>query len=94
MQSIFRIDGPGVGVVQSAWKETNGGPPMPDEQKPKRKTHTSQEVIKRYQDKTYRRYNLMLRYDTDSDLIDLIDKYMVNGYDSPTKAIKAIMRGE
>lgn len=67
---------------------------MPDEQKPKRKTHTSQEVIKRYQDKTYRRYNLMLRYDTDSDLIDLIDKYMVNGYDSPTKAIKAIMRGE
>lgn len=65
---------------------------MPDE-KPKRKTHTSQEVIKRYQDKTYRRYNLMLRYDTDSDLIDLIDKYMVNGYDSPTKAIKAIMRG-
>ena len=94
MQSIFRIDGLGVGVVQSAWKETNGGPPMPDEQKPKRKTHTSQEVIKRYQDKTYRRYNLMLRYDTDSDLIDLIDKYMVNGYDSPTKAIKAIMRGE
>lgn len=66
---------------------------MPDE-KPKRKTHTSQEVIKRYQDKTYRRYNLMLRYDTDADLIDLIDKYMVNGYDSPTKAIKAIMRGE
>jgi hypothetical protein len=93
MQSIFRIDGPGAGVVQSAWKETNGGPPMPDE-KPKRKNYTTNEVYDRYHKKTYRRYNLMLRYDTDSDLIDLIDKYMVNGYDSPTKAIKAIMRGE
>ena len=78
MQSIFRIDGPGVGVVQSAWKETNGGPPMPDEQKPKKKratpTHTSQAVVKRYQEKTARRYRLVRRYDTDSDLIELIDR--------------------
>lgn len=65
---------------------------MPEGQKPKRKT--SNEVYDRYHAKTYRRYNLMLRYDTDSDLIDLIDRYMVNGHDSPTKAIKAIMRGE
>ena len=71
---------------------------MPDEQNPKKKrttpTHTSQAVIKRYQEKTYRRYNLMLRYDTDSDLIELIDRYMINGHSSPTQAIKAIMRGE
>lgn len=67
---------------------------MPDGQKPKRKNYTTNEVYARYHEKAYRRYNLMLRYDSDADLIDLIDKYMVNGYDSPTKAIKAIMRGE
>lgn len=67
---------------------------MPDEQKPKRKPHTSSAVTKRYQEKTYRRYNLMLRYDSDADLIELIDKYMINGHSSPTQAIKSIMRGE
>lgn len=59
----------------------------------KKRNRTSNESFKKYHDRAYKRYTIMLRYDTDSDLIDLIDKYMVNGYDSPTKAIKAIMRG-
>ncbi len=92
MQSIFRIDGPGAGVVQSAWKETNGGPPMPDE-KPKRKTHTSTAVKARYNAKTYKQYSVAFRYDDDKDLLDRIDAFLVNGY-SAAQAIKAIMRGE
>ena len=108
MQSIFRIDGPGAGVVQSAWNETNGGTPMPDEQKPKKKratpSRTSNEVKKRYCDKTYQRILVSFRFDSDQDLLDAIrekqDEMEVNCFNkdgSPVtmqQAIKAIMRGE
>lgn len=60
----------------------------------KKRSRTSNESFKKYHDRAYKRYTIMLRYDTDSDLIDLIDRYMVNGHSSPTQAIKAIMRGE
>lgn len=40
-----------------------------------RKTHTSTEVKRRWNDKTYRRYVTYLRYDTDKDLIDWIESH-------------------
>lgn len=44
-----------------------------------RKTYTSYEVRKRWQDKAYKKYLVNLRYDTDQDLIDYMeankDKY-------------------
>lgn len=68
---------------------------MPDEQKPKRKTHTSSAVKMRYNAKTYRKFTLTLRMDNSEDavLIDAIDRHIVNGR-SQSEAIKAIMRGE
>lgn len=39
-----------------------------------RKTVTSYEVKKRWKDKMYKSYQLNLRYDTDKDLIDFIEK--------------------
>ena len=39
-----------------------------------RKTRTSYAVTKRWQDKTYKRYTTNLRYDTDQDVIDFIEK--------------------
>lgn len=68
---------------------------MPDEQKPKRKTHTSSAVKMRYNAKTYRKFTLTLRMDNPADaaLIDAIDREIVNGR-SQSEAIKAIMRGE
>lgn len=66
---------------------------MPDEQKPKRKTHTSTAVKARYNAKTYKQYSVAFRYDDDKDLLNRIDAFLVNGY-SAAQAIKAIMRGE
>ena len=68
---------------------------MPDERKPKRKTHTSSAVKMRYNAKTYRKFTLTLRMDNPEDavLIDAIDRHIVNGR-SQSEAIKAIMRGE
>ena len=68
---------------------------MPDEQKPKRKTHTSSAVKMRYNAKTYRKFTLTLRVDNpaDADLIAAIDAHLVNGM-SQSDAIKSIMRGE
>lgn len=39
-----------------------------------RKTHTSTEVKQRWIAKAYKRYNINLRYDTDQELIDWIEK--------------------
>lgn len=39
-----------------------------------RKTHTSYEVTKRWQDKTYKRYTTNLRYDSDGDIINFIEE--------------------
>lgn len=68
---------------------------MPDEQKPKRKTHTSSAVKMRYNAKTYRKFTVTLRVDNpaDADLIAAIDARLVNGM-SQSEAIKSIMRGE
>lgn len=40
-----------------------------------RKTHTSNEVKQRWIAKSYRRYVAYLRYDTDKDIIDWIEKH-------------------
>jgi hypothetical protein len=85
-----------------------GGNAMPEGQKPKKKrttpTHTSNEVKKRYCDKTYHRILVSFRFDSDQDLLDAIrekqDEMEVNCFNkdgSPVtmqQAIKAIMRGE
>lgn len=39
-----------------------------------RKTVTSYEVKKRWQDKNYKRYTTNLRYDTDQEIIDFLEK--------------------
>lgn len=78
-----------------------------DEQKPKKRrkpSRTSNEVKKRYCDKTYQRILISFRYDTDQDLLDAIrekqDEMEVNHANkdgSPVtiqQAIKSIMRGE
>lgn len=73
---------------------------MPDEQKPKRKPHTSNEVKLRHINKTYKRVLLSLRYDKDADLIAAIEDYKtahaVNTGEeiSDSRAVMAIMRGE
>lgn len=38
------------------------------------KTHTSTEVKRRYNEKTYKRVTLYLRYDEDADIIDFIEE--------------------
>ena len=40
-----------------------------------RKTVTSYEVKKRWADKNYKRFNIALRFDSDQELIDFLDKY-------------------
>jgi hypothetical protein len=40
-----------------------------------RKTETSYEVRKRWMDKAYKRYAISLRYDSDTELIDFIEKH-------------------
>lgn len=37
------------------------------------KTHTSNEVKKRWMDKAYRKYTVSLRYDTDQHIIDFVE---------------------
>lgn len=49
------------------------------EVKPKRKTKTSKEVKKRYEDKTYKRFVVRLRHDTDQELIDYIEAEQSKG---------------
>lgn len=38
------------------------------------KTHTSNEVKKRWMDKAYRKYTISLRYDTDQRIIDFVER--------------------
>ena len=46
---------------------------------PKRKTHTSNEVKKRYNDKTYRQYGLKFRNDEDAELIAYLERRKSEG---------------
>lgn len=45
----------------------------------KRKTKTSNEVKKRYEDKAYKKYLLRLRHDTDKELIKYIESEQEKG---------------
>lgn len=57
----------------------------------KRKTTTSNEVKKRYNDKTYQQYAVKLRKDTDMDIIEAIEAEKCNGY-TTSEAIKNLIR--
>lgn len=61
--------------------------------KPKRKTHTSNEVIRRYQQKTYQQYALKLRKVEDADIIAMIDAERAKGYQT-SEAIKNLIRNK
>lgn len=56
----------------------------------KRKTHTSSEVKKRYNDKTYQRYQLALRKEDDVEIIQLIEDEKAKGF-STSEAIKNLI---
>lgn len=60
-------------------------------EKPKRKTHTSSEVKKRYNDKTYKAYTLNLRKCEDADLIARIEAEKEKGFGT-TEAIKRLLK--
>ena len=45
----------------------------------KRKTYTSSEVKKRYNDKTYTRFQVSLRKDNDAELIQFIEEQKKTG---------------
>lgn len=49
------------------------------ENKPRRKTHTSSEVKKRYNDKAYKAYTFHLRKDEDMELIEKIEAEKAKG---------------
>lgn len=66
---------------------------MENQEKPKRKTHTSNEVIRRYQQKTYQQYALKLRKVEDADIIAMIDAERAKGYQT-SEAIKNLIRNK
>jgi len=57
----------------------------------KRKTITSSEVKKRYNDKTYRQYLVSFRVDQDAELIDLIENLKKDGC-STSDAFRKIIK--
>lgn len=57
-------------------------------QKPKRKTKTSSEVKTRWINANYKRYGVSLRYDTDGDLIEYLDRQK----DSDGKGVTTVIR--
>lgn len=57
----------------------------------KRKTTTSNEVKKRYNNKTYQQYAVKLRKDRDMDIIEAIEAEKSNGY-TTSEAIKNLIR--
>ena len=64
---------------------------MDNQEKPKRKTHTSNEVKKRYNDKTYTQYAIKLRKVEDADIIALIEAEKAKGF-TTSGAIKNLIR--
>ena len=61
------------------------------ELKPKRKTFTSNEVKKRYNDKTYASYTLRFRKKEDADIIDLIESGKEHNI-APSETIRRLIR--
>ena len=57
----------------------------------KRKTHTSNEVKKRYNDKTYQYYKINLRKDDDAELIQYIEEQKKNGV-SPSETLRQLFK--
>ena len=57
----------------------------------KRKTHTSSEVKKRYNDKTYQYYKINLRKDDDAELIQYIEEQKKNGV-SPSETLRQLFK--
>ncbi len=62
---------------------------MPE--KIKRKTHTSNDVKNRYNQKTYVQYGIKLRKVEDAEIIDLIEKEKQKGF-GITEAIKNLIQ--
>lgn len=59
----------------------------------KKKPHTSNEVIKRYKDKTYKTYTANLRKVDDYDIIKFLEAEKKIGI-NPTDVIRKFVRGE
>ena len=57
----------------------------------KRKTHTSNEVKKRYNDKTYQYYKINLRKNDDAELIQYIEEQKKNGV-SPSETLRQLFK--
>ena len=66
---------------------------LQNQEKPKRKTHTSNEVKSRYAAKTYNRLMLTLRKAEDADIIAMIDAERAKGYQT-SEAIKNLIRNK
>lgn len=64
---------------------------MSIEETPKRKTHTSNEVKKKYNDKTYALYSVKFRKIEDADIIKLIGDEKAKGF-STSQAFKNLIR--
>lgn len=59
-----------------------------------RKTVTSYEVKKRWKDKTYKSYQLNLRWDTDEDLINYIEQSDEGVSAIVRKALNLLLKSE
>lgn len=64
---------------------------MENQEKPKRKTHTSNEVTRRYQKKTFDRFTVMCRKSEDADIIAAISAMKADGLQT-SAAIKKLIR--
>lgn len=61
-----------------------------DNPAPKRKTKTSTEVTNRYHAKTYKRYIITLRMDSDAEIIELFE----NSGKPPTETLRDIIKSK
>lgn len=62
-------------------------------QKPKRKTHTSNEVMLRYQKKTFKKYTINFRKIEDADIIEQLEQNRQNGI-GPTETLRRLFRNQ
>ena len=63
---------------------------MAEQEKPKRKTHTSSAVKARYNKKTYKQYGLTLRKVEDAAIIEKIEAEKAKGF-TTSEAIKRLI---
>lgn len=76
--------------------ELKDGPATPDPPKPKkkRKTHTSAAVKHRYDKKTYQQIYVIVRKDTDKDILDYLEEMKTEYGYTPTQIFKDLIRKE